>query len=175
MALERPAPENDLQSVRTRLLATARSVGIPDMDVDDVVDRALAKATRPDRQHTPGVSLGRRAGQALKDEQTDYWRRRAARPQLAEDPDTPDLPDWRDPTAAIDFIEASAEIQRRFGDEVIQYVYLCIYGLSEREIGELRDWTPLRAARVRRRLQRNRDAICSLIQIPIPSQQKEAS
>jgi len=173
MALERSADE-DLTCVRSRLLQTARRSGIPEMDVDDVVDRALAKATRPDRRHTEGVALGPRAGQALKDEQADYWRRRATRPQII-DTEPPDLPDSSDPTAAIDFREACIEIEREFGREVIEFVFLRIYGLSEREIGERAGWTPLRAARVRRRLQRNASTIYAILRIPVRSEQKEAS
>lgn len=166
----------DFGCVRSRLLETARRSGIPEMDVDDVVDRALAKATRPDRKHTKGVPLGPRAGQALKDEQADYWRRRDARPQIS-DAEVPDLPApaTDDPAAAIDLREMCAEIERQFGREGIEFVFLRSYGLSEREIGERAGWTPLRAARVRRRLQRNASAIYAILQIPVPSEQKEAS
>jgi DNA-directed RNA polymerase specialized sigma24 family protein len=174
MATELPADE-DPSRIRVRLLRQARAMGVPDMDADDVVDRALENAMLSDRPPTPGVSLGRRAGQALKDERIAYLRRGAARPQCVDE-ELPELPSSEDPTTTIEFIQSCEQIQERLGADTLQYIFLRICGLTEREIGELDGWDPLKAGRIRIDLRRKAPMIfASILQIPSRTTEKEAS
>jgi hypothetical protein len=174
MAIELPAEEDPIR-VRASLRRTVIRMGVPDLDADEVVDRALEKALIAQRPQTSGVSLGRRAGQALKDERIAYLRRCAARPRRA-DGEVPDSPGGDDPTTAIEMVQSCERLRELLGNDALQYIFWDMAGFSEREIGEMPGWDTLKAGRVRRSIARKGAVARDLVlQLLTPELEKEAS
>jgi len=145
-----PTPD-ELSALRRKLIGRAQRTGLPVMDAEAVVDAAIQKALMQSSDET--LPLEQRARQALGDERADYFRRQNARPVIVSD-EVPDIPVGASPSAHLELIEQLQAIKEHFGDETLQFVFLKIMGFSEREIGEQPGWDPMRAARVRRRLDR---------------------
>ena len=167
-----PTPE-ELSAVRRKLVGRAQRVGIPPMDAEAVVDAAIQKALLKSRDET--IPLERRAGQALRDERVEYLRRRDARPRIVSD-EVPEIPVESSPSGHLEMIEQFEAIKGHLGDEALQFVFLRIVGFSEREIGEQPGWDAMRAARVRRRLERHahllHDKLLPHIHAPHSEQEK---
>jgi hypothetical protein len=175
MAVLRPNSDEDPRAVRPAAIQSALRQGIPDMDAEDLADRAIEKAMRD--SNNPAIPLERRVGQALRDERADYFRRQYARPRIATD-EVPDVPaDDGEPGSCIELIDACLEIRERFGQDELEYIFMRVAGFAEREIGKQPGWDPMRAARVRRRLARHgRDILSNIFNIDLmPDDHEEAS
>jgi len=158
MTNDLPSTNADLQDLRALLKVRARAGGVPAHEVDDVVDRALAKAARePVREGAPPFAV--RAGAALRDERVEFFRRGNARPQLQDDAEPPDIASPDTAHARLEFAELVRELRAELGDETLEYAFLVSAGYSEREIAERPGWDTLRAGRVRRRLKRRGPAV----------------
>lgn len=154
MADSPPLTSAMLAVLRKNLLARAIGMRLPPEDVDEVVDRALAKAAS-ERAPDPAISFEQRAGAAFQDVRVEYYRRRDARPEIEPDAEVPEIRYDASVHERAVFAETVQEMRAALGADVAKFAVLTCMGHSERAIGELLGWDPLRTQRVRRRFARN--------------------
>lgn len=146
-----PATDQELQLIREKLRSLARRGGVPEMDVDDVIDQAIAKAAN-ERVREDAPSFEIRARVALRDVKADYFRRKSSRPEVDYDAELPEVP--VEPTAldTVAFHELRNLLQEALGPETLGCAFYSIAGYSESEIAKRSGWGREKTAALRRRL-----------------------
>jgi len=146
-----PATGQELQLIRQRLRLRLRGAGVPEMDVDDVIDQAIEKAAKERlRDDAPAFEI--RVRVALRDALIDYRRRKDARVEIDYGVDVPEV--GVEPTAfdRVAFRELRDMFLEALGPEALRFALYSIAGHSEAEIARVTAWGPTKTAAVRRRL-----------------------
>ena len=150
-----PVDAARFQQIRNKLRRGACSMGIPEMDVDDVVDRALVKAAR-ERVSAVSPPFIVRAQVALRDEMVEYRRRSAARPTIDYEAELPGARCSDDAFHRLALRETVKKLHAALGSEVLEYALLLSAGYSDPQIAARPGWDPLRVGRVRKQMERTR-------------------
>lgn len=145
----------DAEKLQARLTGTARRRGVPDHEADDVAADAIAKAAieppRPDRP-----PLEERASVALRDTVPEFFRKAGRSPELLPEEALPEPAAVIDLTEGLRLAELCDEICRTVGNEGLFYAIQVSRGYTEADIAQLPGWDTARAARVRKRVERQR-------------------
>ena len=150
---EAPSRTAQIEELQRRLAARARGAGVPSEEAADVAANAIAKAAREHpRRGAPSFDV--RAGRLLRDEIADFFRRRSRRFELVELAEEPPNPVTISLGRGLAAREARASLQRILGVDGMRYALWRSVGYSEREIGNMPNWTPAKAAKVRKRIDR---------------------
>ena len=155
----------DAERLQARLAGTARRRGVPDHEADDVAADAIAKAaTEPERPGRP--PLEQRASVALRDVVPEFFRKDERTPQILSEEALPEPVARIDLSEGLRMAELYAEIRRVLGDEGLLYTSLLSWKFTEAEIARLPGWDKARAARVRKRVERQRGRLRHLRRRP---------
>jgi hypothetical protein len=146
-----PATDQELQRIRRRLRLRLRGQGVLDMDVDDVVDQAIAKAAneQPD-EDAPAFEI--RAIVALRDVKADYLRRKKRRIEIDYDAELPDIPVQPTALDSVLFHEMANTLRDALGPETLGLGFYLTAGLSESDISHVSGWGTKKTAALRRGL-----------------------
>lgn len=165
MADSEIANTGDAERLQARLAGAARRRGVPDHEAEDVAADAIAKAaTEAEGPSRP--PLEQRASVALRDVVPEFFRRDERAPQILSEDALPEPTARIDLTEGLRMAELYAEIRRVLGDDGLLYAILLSWKYTEAEIAELPGWDKARAARVRKRVERQRGRLRALRRNP---------
>lgn len=155
----------DAEKLQARLTRTARRRGVPDHEADDVAADAIAKAAI-EPAHPGRPPLEERASVALRDTVPEFFRKAERSPELLPEEALPEPAAVIDLTEGMQLAELCNEICRAVGDEGLFYAIQVSRGYTEAEIAQLPGWNTARAARVRKRVERQRGRLRPLRRSP---------
>lgn len=155
----------DAEKLLARLTGAARRRGVPDQEADDVAADAIAKAA-VEPPHPGRPPLEERASVALRDTVPEFFRKAERSPEFLPEEALPEPAAVIDLTKGLRLAELCDGICRAVGDEGLFYVIQVSRGYTEEEIAQLPGWDTARAARVRKRVERQRERLRPLGRSP---------
>jgi DNA-directed RNA polymerase specialized sigma24 family protein len=155
----------DAEKLQARLTGAARRRGVPDHEADDVAADAIAKAAI-EAAHPGRPPFEKRASVALRDTVPEFFRKAERSPELLPEEALPEPAAVIDLTEGLRLGELCDEIHRAIGDEALFYAIQVSRGYTEAEIAQLPGWGTARAARVRKRIERQRGRLRLLRRSP---------
>lgn len=148
----------DAEKLQARLTSTARRRGVPDHEAEEVAADALAKAaTEPVRPGRP--TLDERASVALRDTVPEFFRKAKRSPGVLPEELLPEPAAVIDLTEGLRLAEFCRDIKQAIGEEGLFYAIQASRGYTEADIALLPGWDTARAARVRKRVERQRQRL----------------
>lgn len=155
----------DAEKLQARLTGTARRRGVPEHEAEDVAADAITKAAiEPARNGRPPLEV--RASVALRDTVPEFFRKAERSPELLPEEALPEPAAVIDLTEGLRLAELCDGICRVIGEEGLFYAIQVSRGYTEAEIAQLPGWDAARAARVRKRIERQRGQLRPLGRSP---------
>jgi len=155
----------DAEKLQARLTRAAGRRGVPDHEADDVAAGAIAKAAI-EPAHPGRPPLEKRASVALRDVVPEFFRKAGRSPELLPEEALPERAAVIDLTEGLRFAEFCNEVCQAVGREGLLYAILVSQGYEEEGIAQLPGWDTARAARVRKRVERQRGRLRFLMRSP---------